>query len=120
MHILMIIVSLWAFTGVFAYPSQRSATADIHVFGKLWLMFAKQIADHLITLAFADVLEQLESAFYTQALKQFNASSFEMAGFASSQTPIQQIETTANEENAHVIAIQVCEYRQSISQRPFE
>jgi hypothetical protein len=50
MHIPLIIISLWV-AAVLAYPLRRGAAADIQV------------------LAFADVLEQLESAFYTQAPK---------------------------------------------------
>lgn len=112
MHNALIVTFLWALTAVFAYPLKRSAAADIQVLGKLWAMWAmvaKRIANHLATSAFANVLEQLESAFYTQALTKFNASSFGMAGFAWSQIPIQQIETIASDENTHATTLQVCE-----------
>ncbi|KAF8556268.1 hypothetical protein OG21DRAFT_1602363 [Imleria badia] len=82
------LVVFCALTAVFAYPLGHGTAADIQV------------------LAFANVLEQLESAFYTQALEQFNTSSFVAAGFASSQIPIQQIRTIASDENTHAITLQ--------------
>ena len=108
MHIPLIIISLWI-AAVLAYPLRRGAAADIQVLGTLWILVAKRVADRVAILAFANVFEQLESAFYAQALKQFNASSFEAAGFASSQIPIQQIQTIANDDNIHAITLQVCE-----------
>ncbi|KAH0839587.1 Alpha/Beta hydrolase protein [Lanmaoa asiatica] len=88
MHISLIIIFLWALNAVFAYPLRRNAVADIQV------------------LAFANVLEQLESAFYTEALEKFNASSFGAAGFVSPQVPIQQIQTIASDENTHALTLQ--------------
>lgn len=41
---------------------------------------------------FADVLEQLETQFYTQALAKFQASDFTAAGFADPNVPIQQFQ----------------------------
>lgn len=109
MHIPLIIVSLWAFATVLAYPLRHGAAADIQVLGRLWTLIANRVADHVAILAFANVLEQLGSAFYTQALEQFNASSFGAAGFASSQIPIQEIQTIASDKNTHAITLQVCE-----------
>ena len=57
---------------------------------------------------FADVLEQLESEFYKQALAKFKDSDFTAAGFASSQVPIQQFMTIQEDECAHSTALQVC------------
>lgn len=39
---------------------------------------------------FANVLEQLETEFYSEALQKFQASDFTAAGFADPNVPIQQ------------------------------
>ncbi|KAN0097813.1 Ferritin-like domain containing protein [Tylopilus felleus] len=75
-------------TSVFSSPLKHDPETDIQV------------------LALANVLEQLESAFYTQALQRFNVSSFEAAGYASSQIPIQQFQAVASDESTHAITLQ--------------
>ena len=57
---------------------------------------------------FADVLEQLETEFYTQALAKFQASDFTAAGFASSQVAIEQFSTIQGDESTHSTVLQVC------------
>lgn len=106
MHIPLVI--FWALTAVFAYPLRHGAAADIQMLGTLCALAIERVADHVAASAFANVLEQLESAFYTQALKQFDTSSFVAAGFASSQIPIQQIQAITNDEDTHAITLQVC------------
>jgi len=63
-------------------------------------------AQDLAVLQFADVLEQLESNFYSQALKKFQASDFTAAGFTSAQVPIQQFTQIGNDEATHSTALQ--------------
>lgn len=58
-------------------------------------------------LEFADVLEQLESAFYSQALAKFQESDFTSAGFASTQIPVQQFQNIQSDEATHSSVIQV-------------
>ncbi|KAH7916116.1 ferritin-like domain-containing protein [Hygrophoropsis aurantiaca] len=60
----------------------------------------------LVALQFANVLEQLESQFYTQALERFNASDFEAAGFASSQVPLQQFQQILGDESTHATTLE--------------
>jgi len=57
---------------------------------------------------FADVLEQLESEFYKQALAKFKESDFITAGFSSSQVAIEQFTTIQEDESTHSIVLQVC------------
>jgi len=66
----------------------------------------RQASDNtVLVLKFADVLEQLESEFYDQALNKFKSGDFEQAGFASSQLPLQQFEVIQSDEVAHSTAI---------------
>jgi hypothetical protein len=58
-------------------------------------------------LEFADVLEQLESQFYSQALTTFQSQDFLDAGFTSSQTPIQLFTGIQNDEQTHDLFLQV-------------
>ncbi|KAG0698856.1 ferritin-like domain-containing protein [Suillus ampliporus] len=61
----------------------------------------------LVALQFANVLEQLESTFYSQALQKFNQSDFIAAGFASAQIPLQQIQAIATDESIHATTLQL-------------
>jgi hypothetical protein len=60
-----------------------------------------------VPLEFAEVLEQLESAFYLQALQKFKDADFVSAGFSSSQIPIEQFTNIQADEAAHATALQV-------------
>ncbi|KAL1747734.1 ferritin-like domain-containing protein [Schizophyllum fasciatum] len=57
-------------------------------------------------LQFADVLEQLESTFYSQALSKFKDADFTGAGFASSMVPIQQFASIQRDEATHSAQLQ--------------
>jgi len=57
-------------------------------------------------LKFADVLEQLETEFYKQALAKFQASDFTAAGFASPDVAIQQFQTIQSDEATHSVVLQ--------------
>ncbi|KAF9246867.1 ferritin-like domain-containing protein, partial [Melanogaster broomeanus] len=59
-----------------------------------------------LCLVFANVLEQLESNFYSQALEKFNAYSFEAAGFVSAEVPVQQIQVIASDESIHAVTLE--------------
>lgn len=61
----------------------------------------------LVALQFANVLEQLESTFYAQALQKFNQSDFTAAGFASAQVPLQQFQAIAQDESTHATTLQL-------------
>ncbi|EPQ59667.1 hypothetical protein GLOTRDRAFT_71293 [Gloeophyllum trabeum ATCC 11539] len=63
-------------------------------------------ATDLLVLKFADVLEQLESQFYTQALSKFQESDFNAAGFSAAQVPIQQFSVIAGDEKTHSTVLQ--------------
>lgn len=58
-------------------------------------------AADLLVLKFADVLEQMESAFYSQALGKFQETDFVTAGFADVEVPIQQFTAIALDESTH-------------------
>jgi hypothetical protein len=55
----------------------------------------------LLVFQFADVLEQLESGFYSQALSTFQSSDFTDAGFTSAQIPVQIFTGIQNDESTH-------------------
>ncbi|RDX53050.1 hypothetical protein OH76DRAFT_65404 [Lentinus brumalis] len=61
----------------------------------------RDTATNLLVLKFADVLEQLETQFYTQALQKFQTSDFTSAGFVSAQLPIEQFTQIQNDEATH-------------------
>ncbi|KAG9317125.1 hypothetical protein JVU11DRAFT_1317 [Chiua virens] len=93
-----LITGFFLFFGVvIAHPLPHNTTPDIKI------------------LAFANLVEQLESAFYAQALEIFSSSDFETAGFASSQIPIQQFEMIASDENVHAMTLEVCDIFNFIS-----
>jgi len=66
----------------------------------------KRAAVDILVLQFADVLEQLESTFYQQALAKFKDSDFTAAGFSSSQIPIEQFTSIQADEATHSSTLQ--------------
>jgi len=60
----------------------------------------------LLVMQFADVLEQFETKFYSQALSQFQDADFTAAGFSSSDIPLEQLVTIQNDEQTHSNALQ--------------
>ncbi|KIM75680.1 hypothetical protein PILCRDRAFT_666135 [Piloderma croceum F 1598] len=88
MHFPITLVTLVAPLIVSAAPWKRAlSSADLQV------------------LKFADLLEQLESRFYTEALAKFQTSDFQEAGFTSGDLPIQQITLIMNDEATHATAL---------------
>lgn len=69
-------------------------------------IMTRRSANDLLVLQFADVLEQLETKFYTQALSQFQDADFTNAGFSSSDIPLEQLVTIQNDEQTHSNALQ--------------
>ncbi|KAJ8587645.1 hypothetical protein M405DRAFT_794013 [Rhizopogon salebrosus TDB-379] len=80
---------LWLLAPVTALPVARRATSS----------------STLVALQFANVLEQLESTFYAEALQKFNLSDFTAAGFASPQIPLQQFQAIAADESTHATTL---------------
>jgi hypothetical protein len=66
----------------------------------------KRAAADLLVLKFADVLEQLETQFYQQALGKFKGEDFTKAGFSSPELAVQQFENILSDEKAHSVALQ--------------
>ncbi|KAF9643557.1 hypothetical protein BDM02DRAFT_3221793 [Thelephora ganbajun] len=62
-------------------------------------------ATNLLVLKFADVLEQLESKFYAEALAKFNKSDFTTAGFTNAQLAIEQFLSIQGDEATHSVAL---------------
>jgi len=60
----------------------------------------------LTVLQFANVLEQLETSFYGQALSKFQESDFTAAGFSNAQVPIEQFTAIAKDEATHTSVLQ--------------
>ncbi|KAF9004732.1 ferritin-like domain-containing protein [Cyathus striatus] len=63
-------------------------------------------AADITVFKFADVLEQLESTFYSQAIAKFQASDFVAAGFSSSQIPVEQFTIIQSDEATHSSVLQ--------------
>ncbi|CAE7120931.1 unnamed protein product [Rhizoctonia solani] len=58
-------------------------------------------ANDITVLKFANVLEQLETEFYKQALAKFKESDFTAAGFVSASVPVEQFNSIASNEATH-------------------
>lgn len=58
-------------------------------------------ANDITVLKFANVLEQLETEFYKQALAKFKESDFTAAGFVSASVPVEQFTSIATDEATH-------------------
>ncbi|CUA69560.1 hypothetical protein RSOLAG22IIIB_08567 [Rhizoctonia solani] len=58
-------------------------------------------ANDITVLKFANVLEQLETEFYKQALAKFKESDFTAAGFISASVPVEQFNSIATDEATH-------------------
>ncbi|KAF7982285.1 hypothetical protein HWV62_28944 [Athelia sp. TMB] len=63
-------------------------------------------ATDILVLQFADVLEQLETQFYSQALSTFQVSDFTTAGFFDAQIPIQLFTSIQLDESTHSTTLQ--------------
>jgi len=95
----------------------KRAAADILVFSEcyplLWVLYSVGRGAALLTLhffrhlEFADVLEQLESAFYDQALKKFSEADLNAAGFTTASVPAEQFKTIQDDERTHSVVLQV-------------
>ncbi|KAF8164868.1 ferritin-like domain-containing protein [Crassisporium funariophilum] len=68
--------------------------------------YGKRAAADILVFKFADVLEQLESEFYQQALAKFQDSDFVSAGFSSSQVAIEQFTAIQSDEATHSTVLQ--------------
>lgn len=67
----------------------------------------KRVSDNTKTaFQFAHVLEQLETQFYAQALKAFQASDFTTAGFNNPQLVVDQLTFIANDEATHTTVLE--------------
>ena len=58
-------------------------------------------------IEFADVLEQLESQFYSEALAKFKESDFIAAGFPNAQLAVEQFLSIQVDEATHSLALRV-------------
>jgi hypothetical protein len=68
--------------------------------------YGKRAAADVLVFKFADVLEQLETQFYTQALAKFKDADFIAAGFSSSSIPLEQFNVIQSDEQTHSNALQ--------------
>jgi hypothetical protein len=60
----------------------------------------------LLVVKFALALNQLESAFYDEALAKFKPADFLAAGFSAGEVPSEQYNVIANDEKAHIAFLQ--------------
>lgn len=87
------------------YPRAASAN-DITVLSACRFIVRKKTIAHPLSLAeFANVLEQLETEFYKQALAKFQESDFTSAGFVSASIPVQQFNSIAVDEATHTTVL---------------
>lgn len=68
--------------------------------------YGKRAAIDVTVFKFADVLEQLESTFYQEALARFQEPDFISAGFTTSQIPIEQFKKIQTDEATHSAVLQ--------------
>jgi hypothetical protein len=68
--------------------------------------YGKRAASDILVFKFADVLEQLESSFYQQAIAKFKDTDFTAAGFPSSIVAVEQFQSIQADEAAHSVALQ--------------
>ncbi|KAF5372021.1 hypothetical protein D9615_008097 [Tricholomella constricta] len=68
--------------------------------------YGKRAETDILVFKFADVLEQLETSFYEQAIAKFKDADFTAAGFPSSLIPIEQFQSILADETAHSVALQ--------------
>jgi len=59
-----------------------------------------------LVVKFALALNQLESAFYDEALTKFKAADFLTAGFSAAEIPLEQYKTVSTDEKAHIAFLQ--------------
>lgn len=60
----------------------------------------------LLVLQFANVLEQLETSFYTAAIKKFQAQDFLNAGYTSAEVAVEQLSNIVSDESTHTSVLQ--------------
>lgn len=61
---------------------------------------------NILVLQFADVLEQLENTFYSQALSKFKEADFVAAGFTNGQLAIEQFVSIQSDEATHSVVLE--------------
>lgn len=86
MHFLTLLASLSAPLFALAAPMKYPRAAS---------------ANDITVLKFANVLEQLETEFYKQALAKFKEADFTAAGFVSATVPVEQFTSIAGNEATH-------------------
>jgi len=67
--------------------------------------FSKRAAADVTVFEFANVLEQLESQFYSQALTKFQAADFQAAGFNNTNLPVELFTSIQSDESTHASVI---------------
>jgi hypothetical protein len=113
MHLSTSLIVLAVTLSASAAPIRRAdtdASADDVLVFRTFTSTCPYIAflNYFLFLEFADVLEQLEATFYSQALSTFQDSDFTAAGFASAQIPEQLFTGIQNDEATHDSFLQVC------------
>jgi hypothetical protein len=68
--------------------------------------YGKRSEADVLVFKFADVLEQLETQFYQQAIDKFQDSDFIDAGFPDTQIPVEQFLQILEDESTHSVVLQ--------------
>jgi hypothetical protein len=68
--------------------------------------YGKRSEADVLVFKFADVLEQLETQFYQQAIAKFQDSDFIDAGFPDTQIPVEQFVQILDDESTHSVVLQ--------------
>ena len=101
------IIALAASSLVSAAPFRRAATAQDLLVLSEWFFLPRLRTKSDFNPAFAHVLEQFETQFYTQALSKFQQSDFTSAGFSDAQVPIEQFTAIQGDESTHTTVLAV-------------
>jgi hypothetical protein len=68
--------------------------------------YGKRSEADILVFKFADVLEQLETQFYQQAIAKFQDNDFLSAGFPDVKIPVQQFVQILDDESTHSVVLQ--------------
>jgi hypothetical protein len=108
MHFPITLVTLVAPLIVSAAPWKRAlSSADLQILSKWCEGRVIRSGPKPCVIEFAELLEQVESQFYTEALAKFHTSNFQEAGFTLGDLPMQQITLIMNDEATHATALGV-------------
>ncbi|KAJ6516376.1 ferritin-like domain-containing protein [Mycena sanguinolenta] len=88
------------------YSSTLIAAVAAPLFASALPVQRRASANDVLVFQFANVLEQLETTFYSQGLQKFQDTDFSNAGFSSSLIATQTLSAIQNDEATHTTVLQ--------------